>query len=157
MNDDIWETFCDECYYHMWRVRIKGERHFDEGFHVNNRKEAQGLVELLNGLERERDEAREALENHKAQSIHSCHDKCKRPMCVLRRERDEARAESLEQSRLLGMSGEREAKLLAQLAAERALADRLAGVLELYCADDAIAHHAGIADALAAWKEARND
>ena len=56
-----WETFCDECYYHMWRVRRKGERHFDDGFHVNNRKEAQGLVELLNGLERERDEAREPL------------------------------------------------------------------------------------------------
>ena len=25
--------------------------------------------------------------------IHSCHDQCQKPMCVLRRERDEARAE----------------------------------------------------------------
>ena len=41
--------------------------------------------------------------------------------------------------------------------AERALADRLAGVLELYYADDDIAHHAGIADALAAWKEVRKE
>lgn len=39
---------------------------------------------------RERDEAREALENHMAATIHTCHDECKRPMCVLRRERDEA-------------------------------------------------------------------
>lgn len=53
-----WETFCDECYYHMWRVRRKNERHFDDGYHVNNRQEAQALVELLNGLERERNEAR---------------------------------------------------------------------------------------------------
>jgi len=43
-------------------------------------------------LERERNEAREALENHTALTIHSCHDQCQRPMCVLRRERDEARA-----------------------------------------------------------------
>ena len=48
-------------------------------------------------------------------------------------------------------------ELREKLAAERALADRLAGVLDLYCADDAIAHHAGIADALAAWKEARSE
>ena len=115
-----WETFCDECYYHMWRVRRKDERHFDEGFHVNNRKEAQALVELLNGLERERDEARE-----------------------------DAQA----QARLLGMSGEREAKLLAQLAAERALADRLAGQL-----DDCLQSQEDIGwvmQALAAWREAR--
>lgn len=39
----------------------------------------------------ERDEAREALENHMAATIHTCHDECKRPMCVLRRERDDAR------------------------------------------------------------------
>jgi len=42
-------------------------------------------------LERERDEAIRQLENIKASSIHTCHDRCQRPMCVLRRERDEAR------------------------------------------------------------------
>lgn len=42
-------------------------------------------------LIKERDDAREALENHMAATIHTCHDECKRPMCVLRRERDEAR------------------------------------------------------------------
>ena len=41
--------------------------------------------------------------------------------------------------------------------AERALADRLAEVLEFYYADDAIAHYAGVEDALSAWKEARSE
>jgi hypothetical protein len=40
---------------------------------------------------RERDEAIRQLENLKAAAIHTCHDQCQRPMCVLRRERDEAR------------------------------------------------------------------
>lgn len=44
-----------------------------------------------------------------------------------------AERESLEQARLLGMSAEREAKLIAQLAAERALADRLAMTLGTFC------------------------
>jgi hypothetical protein len=43
-----WETYCDECYYHMWRIRRKNERGFDDGFHVQNGKEANQLVELLN-------------------------------------------------------------------------------------------------------------
>jgi hypothetical protein len=42
-------------------------------------------------LERERDEAIRKLENLKADAIHSCHNGCQRPICVLRRERDEAR------------------------------------------------------------------
>jgi hypothetical protein len=40
---------------------------------------------------KERNEAIRQLENLKASSIHTCHDQCQRPMCVLRRERDEAR------------------------------------------------------------------
>jgi hypothetical protein len=42
-------------------------------------------------LKQERDEAMRQLDNLKASSIHTCHDQCQRPMCVLRRERDEAR------------------------------------------------------------------
>jgi chromosome segregation ATPase len=45
---------------------------------------------------KERDEAIRQLNNIKATEIHTCHDQCQRPMCVLRRERDEARA-SLEE------------------------------------------------------------
>lgn len=53
-------------------------------------KERDRNMDDLATLKRERDEAREALENYKAESIHTCHDQCQRPMCVLRRERDDA-------------------------------------------------------------------
>ena len=53
-----WETFCDVSYYHLWRVRRKTERGFDDGFHLESGEEARDLVELLNRMERERVEAR---------------------------------------------------------------------------------------------------
>ena len=49
-------------------------------------------AEFARKVERERDEAIRKLENLKADAIHSCHNECQRPICVLRRERDEARA-----------------------------------------------------------------
>ena len=63
MNTDTprtneWETYCDECYYHMWRVRRKNERGFDDGFHVHNGDEARALVDLLNKQDIELNEAR---------------------------------------------------------------------------------------------------
>ena len=48
-------------------------------------------------LERERDEARRKLNNLDVTAIHSCHNECQRPICVLRRERDEAREAATEQ------------------------------------------------------------
>jgi hypothetical protein len=45
-------------------------------------------LEFARKLERERDQARD---RQWANAIHSCHNECARPMCVLRRERDEAR------------------------------------------------------------------
>jgi len=54
-----WETFCDVGYYHMWRLRLKTERGWNDGFHINTKAEAEGLCELLNKLERELNEARE--------------------------------------------------------------------------------------------------
>jgi hypothetical protein len=57
-----WETFCDISYYHLWRVRRKNERGFNDGYHLQNGEEAQALVELLNRLERERDEVTKDLE-----------------------------------------------------------------------------------------------
>lgn len=57
-----WETFCDISYYHLWRVRRKTERGFNDGFHLQHGEEAKALVELLNQLERELAEAREALD-----------------------------------------------------------------------------------------------
>jgi hypothetical protein len=43
---------------------------------------------------RERDEARRKLNDLNVTAIHSCHNECQRPVCVLRRERDEAREEA---------------------------------------------------------------
>ena len=57
-----WETFCDLCYYYdLWRVRRKKDRGIYDGYHLQNAEEARELVELLNGLERERDDARERV------------------------------------------------------------------------------------------------
>ena len=46
------------------------------------------LIHLCRKMEQERNEARDTKW---AREIHSCHNACARPMCVLRRERDEAR------------------------------------------------------------------
>ena len=46
------------------------------------------LIYFCRKLEQERNEARDTKW---AREIHSCHNECARPMCVLRRERDEAR------------------------------------------------------------------
>ena len=46
------------------------------------------LVDLCRKMERERNDARDSKW---AREIHSCHNACARPMCVLRRERDEWR------------------------------------------------------------------
>jgi hypothetical protein len=58
-------------------------------------RERNEWAKLCGQYKQERDEAIRHLENHTASTIHSCHDQCQRPMCVLRRERDEAR-EALE-------------------------------------------------------------
>ncbi|NDG71778.1 MAG: hypothetical protein EBY32_10850 [Proteobacteria bacterium] len=43
-------------------MRRKNERGFNDGYHLQNGEEAQALVELLNGLERERGEVTKDLE-----------------------------------------------------------------------------------------------
>jgi hypothetical protein len=64
---DEWETYCDECYYHLWRVRRKNERKFDDGFHVQNGEGARQLVELLNKQDSELTAARQEIKDlHKA-------------------------------------------------------------------------------------------
>lgn len=79
----------------------------------------------------------------------------------LERERDE-------QCRLLGMSAERECDLRGKLERERALADRLAGALEMVRDADDDCHKDGLQTipsvarhkidlSLAAWKEARSE
>jgi len=58
---DVWEAYCDECYYHMWRLRRKTERGWYDGYHIHTGEEAKGLCETLNKLERELNEARETI------------------------------------------------------------------------------------------------
>jgi len=48
------------------------------------------LASFARKLERERDEVIRKLNDLEITSIHSCHNECQRPMCVLRRERDDA-------------------------------------------------------------------
>lgn len=82
------ERFCQE--------RDEAQKHLRdiEEYGTEEINDAVELRQKLAAALRERDEAREALENHMAATIHTCHDECKRPMCVLRRERDEAREDS---------------------------------------------------------------
>lgn len=84
-----WETFCDTCYYDLWRLRRKDERGFNDGYHLQNEKEAKALVELLNRLERERDFSRK---NHAlaVESIFAWKERAEKA----ERERDEARADA---------------------------------------------------------------
>jgi hypothetical protein len=93
----------------------------------------QEQLELFNGSdyehaqklerERERDEAIRQLENIKASSIHSCHDQCQRPMCVLRRERDELKMQ------LKVMHAERDVARISARKSDEAH-DRVIGDLE---------------------------
>lgn len=49
-----WESFCDDCYWHMWAVRPEGDKDFNsqELFHVSNEKEATHLMNYLNEMEK---------------------------------------------------------------------------------------------------------
>jgi hypothetical protein len=70
--------------YEIVEARLCGGKHERDNGIVSER-------EIIPKLQRERDEAIRQFENIQASSIHTCHDQCQRPMCVLRRERDEAR------------------------------------------------------------------
>ena len=80
-----WETFCDTCYYDLWRLRLKDERGFNDGYHLQNEKEAKALVELLNRIERERNFSRE-LHALAVESISAWKERAEKA----ERERDEA-------------------------------------------------------------------
>jgi hypothetical protein len=83
-----WETFCDISYYHLWRVRRKDERGFNDGYHLQHGEEAKALVELLNRLERERVEVSKDLEFRR--ELYKVQEQY---LETARRERDEAQNE----------------------------------------------------------------
>lgn len=118
---DALEEICDwRTEYEIVAARLRGQKHPSDNGIISDeeiipklererdeaREKIAALEKQISGLNsfanerydeilrvrKERDEAREALENLKAASIHTCHDQCKRPMCVLRRERDAERA-----------------------------------------------------------------
>lgn len=90
---DQWETYCDECYYHMWRLRRKTERGWHDGFHVHTGAEAKGLCDLLNNLGRELAEARESLEFQKKLNaeLNKRESQTYHELIAVTKERDEAR------------------------------------------------------------------
>ena len=61
----------------------------DAAVHASGGDWSPVLRAVSQRLERERDKAIRQLDNLNATAIHSCHSECQRPMCVLRRERDE--------------------------------------------------------------------
>jgi len=81
----------------MWRDgNIMHQIHRDELEKVEQERDEaitgrQAYKQLAVKHAQERDEAREKLEDLDVAAIHSCHNECQRPMCVLRRERDESR------------------------------------------------------------------
>ena len=92
-----WETFCDLCYYDLWRVRRKNERGFNDGYHIHNGEEARALVDLLNGLESERDELRSDLEFRRG--IFQLQEQ---QLNDVRKERDEWKKKFIQQNKELG-------------------------------------------------------
>lgn len=89
-----WETFCDPCYYDLWRVRRKNERGFNDGYHIHNGDEARALVELLNKLDRELHAERAIAEMY-------------RRKCSKLTSEDEALQEQLNAAIMLGKMQER--------------------------------------------------
>ena len=123
---DQWETYCDECYYHMWRLRRKTERGWHDGFHVHTGEEAKGLCDLLNKLERERDEARALATQYSGEREHNAMQ-----ALAYKAERDEAR-EALKTGGMLNIidrAAHGRAAAIRERDEARGQRDRLAAVL----------------------------
>jgi len=97
------KTLCGEKYWVPVDIARKIERERDEARkHLEDVKEygteeINAAVELRQKLAQtliERDEARRKLNDLNVTVIHSCHNECQMPICVLRRERDEARVDA---------------------------------------------------------------
>ena len=98
-SEELWRNYAEaveNLCRKLERERDEAKKHLRDIWEYGT-EEINAAVELRQKLAAallERDEAREALENYKASTVHSCNEECKRPMCVLRRERDEAREDA---------------------------------------------------------------
>jgi hypothetical protein len=72
----------------MWRLRRKTERGWHDGFHINKGDEAKGLCDLLNSLERERDEWKALATQYSFEREHNAMQ-----ALAYEAERDEARGQ----------------------------------------------------------------
>jgi len=112
MSED-WETFSDSSYFDLWRVRRKNERGFNDGYHLQNGEEAKALVELLNRVEQERDEAlMDRASGDMATMTRNHYER-------LIKERDEARADAARIADKLSGLELRSTEELARLERER--------------------------------------
>lgn len=142
---DQWEAYCDECYYHMWRLRRKTERGWHDGFHIHTGEEAKGLCDLLNKLERELDELRRWTSVNGVIELQRERDELKALLTKeqgavtisrndyvqeLERERDEARKLFQSSKRARASLSEACDYLQRELAEARGQRDRLAEVIE---------------------------
>jgi hypothetical protein len=53
--NEKWECFCDESYFGLWAVRLVGENRWGYCFHVQSKKESEGLCDLLNNFQKKSD------------------------------------------------------------------------------------------------------
>ena len=115
--------------------RLRESQQRESALIVENNEQARLL-----GMSAEREcDLRGKIERLERKNIHTCHDRCQNPMCVLRRERD----------------------------AERALADRLAGAANVVIdqwetpnwklTEPTATCMNTLRNTLAAWKEARGE
>ncbi len=49
---DLFEVFCDICYYDQWAVRPVGEKRWGHCYHLPSKEEAEGLAKELTLLAR---------------------------------------------------------------------------------------------------------
>jgi hypothetical protein len=133
----------------MWRLRLKTERGWNDGFHINTKAEAEGLCELLNKIERElatvteqRDRLAKACDQYSEdESLCKLHEVTEQRDRLVE-ERDELKKQLIDAksstafwmgkyNNAIQLRGEDPLcdsfwKTLDKLSAERAIADRLA-------------------------------
>lgn len=61
-TEDLFEVFCDACYYDQWAVRPVGEKRWGHCYHLPSKEEAEGLAKELTLLARIKSVAEQTLD-----------------------------------------------------------------------------------------------